>query len=72
MADTIQPPPPAPAAPGLTPSNATLGSSLGALIAFIVISIFHAYHVDFPAGVEGAIASVITIIAGYIPRSGRQ
>lgn len=59
-------------AQSLIPSTSTVGSGIGASVAVIVVSIFHMRGIDFPAGFEAAIAGLITVIAGYIPNSGRK
>jgi hypothetical protein len=65
---TPVPPPP----PGLTPSSSTNTSALGGAIAALIIFILGAKGITFPAGAEAAIAVIVTTIAGYIPKSGRQ
>jgi hypothetical protein len=64
------PVPPQP--PGLTPSSSTNASALGGAIAALIIFILGAKGITFPAGAEAAIAVIVTTIAGYIPKSGRQ
>ena len=56
----------------LTPSGSSVASSFGGSLAVIIVFIFHAYGINFPAGVEAAIAVLITTVAGYLPTSGRR
>jgi len=56
----------------LTPSGSSTGSLIGASLATLVVYCFHLKGIDFPAGVEAAIGGVITVLAGYIPATGRQ
>ncbi len=59
-------------APGLTPSSSTNASLLGGAIATLIIFALGAKGITFPAGAEAALAVVVTALAGYIPKSGRQ
>jgi len=66
-------PNPAPSqSPGLMPSGSTNASVLGGSIATFIIYILGAKGITFPAGAEAALAVIVTAIAGYIPKSGRQ
>ena len=56
----------------LVPSTSTSGSGLGGFAAVLIVYGFHLKGIDFPAGIEAAIAGIITILGGYIPRSGRR
>jgi len=61
-----------PQKPGFTPSASTTGSAIGAALATIIVYGFHTKGVDFPAGMEAAIGAIITVLAGYLPASGRR
>lgn len=67
----VIPPAPAPE-PGALPSNATIGSGIGGALAVLVVMMFHAKGIDFPAGGEAALAVVISTLAGYLPKAGRK
>ena len=57
----------------INPSSSTVASTLGGSAAVIIIYSLHAiWKVDFPAGMEAAIASFITALSGYIPKTGRS
>lgn len=58
--------------PGLAPSNSTNASILGAFVATTFIIICHNKGIDFPAGYEASMAGAVTILFGYIPKSGRK
>jgi len=62
------PPPP----PSLLPSSSTTGSAIGAALATVIVYGFHTKGIDFPAGMEAAIGAIITVLAGYLPASGRR
>jgi hypothetical protein len=53
-------------------SGSSAGSGVGGCVAVIIIYAFHMKGIDFPAGMEAAIAGVITWLGGYIPPSGRR
>ncbi len=56
----------------LAPSGSTYGSGAGAALAIVFIVICDKYGIDFPAGFEGALASLFTVLGGYLPKSGRK
>lgn len=57
---------------GLMPSGSTNGSLVAAALATLIVATFHMYGKDFPAGVEAAIAALLTVAGGYLPKSGRR
>lgn len=57
---------------GLAPSAATTASAAGGALAVVIVAVFHQYGINFAAGVEAAIAVIITTIAGYLPAAGRK
>jgi hypothetical protein len=57
---------------GLVPSGSTSGSMLAGAIATLVVVGFHMKGIDFPAGVEAALAVIFTALGGYLPKSGRR
>lgn len=50
----------------LRPSSSTGGSALGGSLAVLYIYHMHSHGTDYPAGVEAAIASLITAGLGYV------
>lgn len=58
--------------PGLVPSNSTVASGAGGALAVLIVAVCHQFGLNFPAGVEAAIAVIITTVAGYLPKAGRQ
>jgi len=54
------------------PSSSTAGSGAGGALAVIIIVICDKYGIDFPAGFEGALAALFTVLGGYLPKSGRK
>lgn len=77
MPDPLKPldPPPAipeSSGPGLMPSGSTNASVLGGSLATLIIYILGYKGITFPAGAEAALAVLVTSLAGYIPKSGRQ
>jgi hypothetical protein len=58
--------------PGMTPSGSTTGSGIGGAVAAVVIFILGRYNITFPAGMEAAIAVLVSTLIGYIPASGRK
>jgi hypothetical protein len=71
MTDPTPPPQPV-TGPGIMPSASTSASALGGAIAAMIIFILGAKGITFPAGAEAALAVIVTTLAGYIPKSGRQ
>jgi hypothetical protein len=55
-----------------TPSNSTSASALGAALAVILVWVLSLRGVTMPIGVEAAFGGLLSTLAGYLPRSGRQ
>ena len=58
--------------PSLAPSGSTNASLLGAALSTIVIYILSLKGINLPAGIESAVAGLVTVLAGYLPASGRR
>lgn len=54
------------------PSSSTVASAVGGALATITIAILGQMNIHFEAGVEAALAVLFSVVAGYIPPSGRQ
>jgi len=54
------------------PSNSTNASGAGAFVSVIIIYILSLKGIFLPAGVESAVTGLLTVLAGYIPKSGRR
>ena len=63
---------PNPVPTGVVPSNSTTASAAGGSLAAIIIYILSFKGITFPAGMEAALAVVISTLAGYLPASGRK
>ena len=64
--------PPVPPKAGLMPSDSTSLSGLGGAVAVIIIAALGAKGITFPAGMEAAIAVIVSTLLGYLPPSGRK
>jgi hypothetical protein len=60
-----------PPLPALAPSASTMASGLGGAVAVILVYVLSLKGIFLPAGVEAAVAWVVSTVAGYIPRAGR-
>ncbi len=67
-----EPLPPMEPLPSLLPSNSTNGTMIGGAVATLIMYGLSMKGITFPAGVESAIAVLISALAGYLPRSGRR
>ena len=72
---SLNPPPASPPIvdpPGMMPSNSTNASLIGGAVATLLMYILGQKGITFPAGAEAALAVLVTAVAGYFPKSGRQ
>lgn len=64
--------PPAPPVSSLVPSNSTAASALAIPLVVILSWALSLKGITMPIGVEAALGGIISTLAGYLPRSGRQ
>mgnify|MGYP001584232685 CR=1 FL=1 len=56
---------------GLMPSKSTVGTGLGATLAFVVIVFAPRFGITFTDIESVAITALFGVLAGYVPKSGR-
>lgn len=59
-------------APGLAPSNSTVGSGAGSVVGIVIVGVLKHYGWDVDPVFAAAIAGLCGAAIGYLPASGRR